>query len=99
MVNWILAALSTFTVSFILTKMDMFDGLRTRLGCYDYGLEQYPNGDPKPETALGRWVSCPICMSVFPVAPVIALLSQCTIITGWLGIAGASILMFRWRNW
>lgn len=101
LVTWTLAALSTFTVSFLLCKADTFVWLRTRLGCYDYGPVTYQNGEPMPQSALGRWCACPMCMSVFPVAPLVLLLVNLGWWQplGWLAIAGVAILLFRWRVW
>lgn len=100
-ITFVLSALATFTLSYLLCKGDVFTGLRTRLGCYNYGIATYPDGSPMPETALGRWAACPMCMSVFPVSSVILLMILLGLwqIVAWFGIAGASILMFRWRSW
>lgn len=100
-----LVTLATFRLSYMIALGDgsgeYFTGLRSMLGCYNYGERKYRNGDPRPETLIGRWASCPVCMSLFPIGPAvlgIASLGLWCLVTI-LAVAGACVLLFRWRNW
>jgi hypothetical protein len=102
----VLAALATFKLVLMLTvedgPWDLTLRLRTCLGCYDYDPDQrYPDGTMMPDSARGRWWGCPICVALFPVAPVVVLLMVLRLwpVTLWLGLAGMSALLFRWRTW
>jgi hypothetical protein len=105
--SWLIvcAALATFRLSLMLTMEDgpgdIFAKARTALGCYDYGEERYPDGSMKPNTKTGQWWSCPMCVSLFPVAPLVALMVVLNWwgILLWLGLAGMAALLFRWRAW
>jgi hypothetical protein len=64
----------------------LFDRLRIRAGRYDYG----KNG--KPQSELGRLLSCPYCVGLWIAIPLTLILFPETIIEFilyWFAIAGA----------
>ena len=68
----------------------LFDRLRIRAGCYDYG------EDSKPQTGLGRFLSCPYCVGLWIAIPLTLILFPETItdfIVGWLAIAGGQAFL------
>lgn len=99
-VRWALAVLAGFRLIWMMKFSDgpfeLLLELRIWAGVYDLG----PTGEP--ETAAGRYLSCPYCLALpcgligllalFPSLPGDILLA-------WLGIAGAITLLIRWRNW
>jgi len=82
---------------------DMLLRLRTRLGVYDYGPWAGSDGRLLPQSTIGRFLSCPYCVSG-AVAPFVALLALFPSLIGdiflaWLGVAGGAMLLIRWRPW
>ena len=71
--------------------------LRVALGCYEYGT------DGEPARAIARFVMCPYCVS-FICAILVAPLAIWSTVPGdallvCFGIAGALVLLLRWRQW
>lgn len=102
---WVLAGLAAFRLTWMLCYEDgLFNiliNLRTALGAYDY--EDY-NGEMRTKNWIGRWVKCPYCMGLFPVGILVAAIAlyggKCgDFAIGWIGLAGAIMVITRWRKW
>jgi len=69
----------------------IFEWLRIRLGAYDYG----PDG--KPESNLGRGISCPLCTGVYISALLLLTVFFPSRVTdyflAWMGVSGAQVFL------
>lgn len=72
-------------------EMGVFEKIRMELGAYDYG----PDG--KPQTSLGRGISCPLCTGVYlsGIVAAVTLLPSSVgdIFLTWFGISGAQVFL------
>ena len=106
-VRWFCAVLATLRLTWSLMYEDGPGGLlfclRNCLGAYDYGDQSGPDGRPEPRSASGRFFHCPYCVSlaIAPIAVLLALFPSLVgdLLLAWMGIAGASMLVVRWRPW
>lgn len=93
----VLATLAAFRLTWEIVYGPYLQWLRMWAGVYDYG----PNGEA--QTALGRWLGCPYCVSVLSSVLVSSAIlfptSVGDIILTLFGLAGAMALLIRWRTW
>ena len=98
-VRLVLAILTAFRLNWTLLRddgpFDIIFHLRRICGAYDL--------DPlvsEPMTSLGRWWHCPYCVGIASALVGGALyLWRIDLLLLWGGIAGALMLLIRWRSW
>lgn len=69
----------------------IFQAIRARLGAYDYGENSLP------ETALGRGISCPLCVGIYVCFALMFLVFLPSklgdFFLAWMGVAGAQVFL------
>lgn len=91
----LLAVFATYRLASMVSSEEgpfsIFDKLRASLGAYDYG----KNG--RPDTNLGRGISCPLCTGVYlSAALLLVVFLPSTIgdlLLTWLGVSGAQTFL------
>lgn len=108
-IRWAFAVLAALRLTWALVVEDgpgdIFVNWRDRMGVYEYGEEQMPDGTPIPDATQGQWWACKYCVSLWPVSlAVVVLLAWprwivTDLILAWWGVAGAVLAFIRWRPW
>lgn len=95
MLNFALIVLACYGGSLLLTQMEgafgLFARLRSALGAYRYG------ADGRPDSAVGRFIGCPYCVSVWVavVATAVCLTPIVNPLVDVLAVVGAVYLLLR----